>query len=165
MRKSWIVAGIVFLVGSAAAAQTKISGTEQCGKAVHQFMVQVGDSPSHAISIAQWKCTWPKPIEIEGVQVKESVITGFYDVRGSSARARGYDIGTMADGDRSDVRYESTATFEGGAWRGERGTWTFFGGSGKLEGLKGKGTYECKPAGEGFTCAIEGEYALPKEGE
>ena len=165
MRRLWLVTGLVFLAASVASAQTKVSGIEACGKAEPQYLIQVGDSPSHAISIAQWKCTWPKRTEIEGVQIKESIITGFYDLRGSSARARGYDIDMLVNGDRADVRYEGTARFEAGAWRSERGTWTFFGGTGKLKGIKGKGTYNCKPAGEGLTCDIEGEYTLPKKGE
>jgi hypothetical protein len=40
--------------------------------------------------------------------------------------------------------------------------WSFLGGTGKLKGIKGKGTFECKPAGEVFSCDIEGEYTLPK---
>jgi len=162
MRRFGLVTAMVFMAAPVAAAQTKISGTEQCGKAETQHVIQVGDSPGHAMSIAQWKCTWPKPLEIEGVQIKQSIITGYYDVRGDSARSRGYDIGTMSNGDRADVRYESTARFEQGTWRGERGTWTLVGGTGKMRGMRGKGTYECKPADEGLSCAIEGEYTPPK---
>jgi hypothetical protein len=43
------------------------------------------------------------------------------------------------------------------------GTWSFVGGTGKLKGLKGKGTYKGKYAADGTsTYEIEGEYELPK---
>jgi hypothetical protein len=42
------------------------------------------------------------------------------------------------------------------------GTWSFVGGTGKLEGIKGKGTYKGKGGPEGITYEIEGEYELPK---
>ena len=41
------------------------------------------------------------------------------------------------------------------------GTWTFAGGTGKLKGIKGKGTYKCKPSGDNVDCDVEGEYRLP----
>jgi len=46
--------------------------------------------------------------------------------------------------------------------KAERGTWGFTGGSGKLKGIKGKGTYTCAPSGDGSSCNVEGEYQLAK---
>ena len=43
-----------------------------------------------------------------------------------------------------------------------KGTWVFLGGTGKLKGIKGKGTFECKSAGDVSSCDIAGEYTLPK---
>jgi hypothetical protein len=43
------------------------------------------------------------------------------------------------------------------------GKWSFGGGTGKLKGLKGKGTYKGKGAPDGtLTVEVEGEYELPK---
>jgi hypothetical protein len=36
------------------------------------------------------------------------------------------------------------------------------GGTGKLKGIKGKGTYNCGASGDGVSCDIEGEYQLAK---
>jgi len=45
------------------------------------------------------------------------------------------------------------------------GTWTFTFGTGKLSGIKGKGTYACKmmsaERGSGYACDVAGEYSLP----
>ena len=47
--------------------------------------------------------------------------------------------------------------------RASQGTWSFVGGTGKLKGIKGKGTYKGKPDPEGnLIFDIEGEYELPK---
>jgi len=43
-----------------------------------------------------------------------------------------------------------------------KGTWGFTGGSGKLKGIKGKGTFTCSPSGDGVACEVEGEYQLAK---
>ncbi len=152
----------VLALPAAAGAQTKFSGTEQCGKPDPQHMLQVGDRPNHAIGIQQMKCTWPKPFEMEGVQIKESINTAFNDASGNTSRTRGYDVGTMANGDRQHVRYQGTGTLKEGALQSGEGTWSFIAGTGKFKGIKGKGTWKCKPAGEGMTCEIEGEYQLPK---
>jgi hypothetical protein len=43
------------------------------------------------------------------------------------------------------------------------GTWSFAGGTGKLKGIKGKGTYKGKGAPDGSaTYEVEGEYEMPK---
>jgi hypothetical protein len=45
------------------------------------------------------------------------------------------------------------------------GTWSSAGGTGKLKGLKGKGTYTCEPASDNVDCDVEGEYTLPAKSE
>jgi hypothetical protein len=45
------------------------------------------------------------------------------------------------------------------------GKWIVTGGTGKLRGIKGGGTYTCKiksaEPGAGYACNVEGEYTLP----
>jgi hypothetical protein len=42
------------------------------------------------------------------------------------------------------------------------GSWSYTGGTGKLKGLKGKGTFTGKAAADGtVTYEVEGEYTLP----
>lgn len=55
----------------------------------------------------------------------------------------------------------STATTDGAPLEA-KGNWGFTGGSGKLKGIKGKGTYTCAPAGDGLACKVDGEYQLAK---
>src|SRR5262249_48315105 len=57
-------------LGSLAQAQTKISGTVQCGKPDKEFSIPVEGAPGHAYSISHGACTWIKPMEIAGSKTK-----------------------------------------------------------------------------------------------
>jgi len=154
---------IVFPLAAAANAQTKISGTLQCGKADPVYAIQVGDRPNHSFAISQIKCTWTRPLEIAGVQSKEDVYTGFSEARGNRSNDHSYGVVTMANGDKCFVRPQESSTLKDGMLESAEGKWTFVGGTGKLKGLKGKGTYKGKGAADGTsTWEIEGESELPK---
>ena len=153
----------VFTLATAASAQTKISGTLQCGKPDQQHAIDVGDRPNHSFVINQTKCTWTKPLEIAGVQGKEGVYTEFSEVSGNRARIQGYGIGTMTNGDKFYGRLRCSFVLKEGATESGECTATFVGGSGKLKGLKGRATSKGKGAADGTsTWEIEGEYELPK---
>lgn len=144
-------------------AQTKISGTVQCGKSDEQHMLEVGDHPGHSLMISKGKCTWSKPMEIAGTQTKDDVGTNFDDVHGNKASGHGYVVGTMANGDKIYVRVQGSSTLKDGGVDTADGTWSFTGGTGKLKGVKGKGSYKGKGASDGSaTYDVEGEYELPK---
>ncbi len=144
-------------------AQTKISGTVQCGKSDEQHMLEVGDHPGHSLMISKGKCSWTKPMEIAGTQTKEDVGTNFDEVRGNKSQGHGYVVGTMANGDKMYVRIQGSSTLKDGTVETAEGAWNFTGGTGKLKGVKGKGTYKGKGAADGSaTYEVEGEYELPK---
>lgn len=158
---SLLAVGAALSFATVVAAQTKISGTSQCGKPDQQQKIDVGDRPDHAFTISQGKCTWTKPWEIAGIQSKEGVGTSFAEISGTTARTRGYFVDTMANGDKAHYRTESADTLKDGVPQSVDGKWTLIRGTGKLKGIKGQGTYKCQAAGEGSTCDVEGEYTLP----
>ena len=154
---------LVPALASVAVAQTKISGATQCGKPDLQHMVQVGDRPNHAFAISKNKCNWTKPFEIAGAQSKEDEGTNFAEITGNSASDRGYVVGAMSSGDKSTVRYQGKSVLKDGVPQTSEGTWSYTAGTGKLKGIKGKGTYKGKATADGgMTFEIEGEYQLPK---
>ncbi len=158
----WAIVSL-FALAVTASAQTKISGTEVCGKPDQQQMLEVGDQPGHTLGVQQIKCTWSK-MEIEGSAVKDSLTTIAVDARGNKLNVRGYDIATMASGDKAFVRFQGAVTLKDGAVVTDDGKWSFSGGTGKLKGLKGVGTYKGKGTPEGGeTFEIEGEYTLPSK--
>jgi hypothetical protein len=161
--KTFLLSLFVFALATAAGAQTKISGTLQCSKPDQQHAIEVGDRPNHSFAISQTKCTWIKPLEIAGIQTKEDVYTGFNEVSGNRARGQLYGVVTMTNGDKYYVRGQGSTTMKDGAPESAEGTWSFVRGTGKLKGLKGKGTYKDKYAPDGTaTYEVEGEYELPK---
>jgi hypothetical protein len=162
MSKLFTMAALVCFAAVAASGQTKISGTAQCGKSDPQHLVPVGDRPDHSLGVEQTKCTWTKPMEIEGAKSKDGVSTETTDISGDTIRAHGFHVSTMDSGDKFFVWYQGTATAKDGALVSQKGTWGFTGGSGKLKGIKGKGTYTCAPSGDGSSCEVEGDYQLGK---
>jgi hypothetical protein len=157
MHRILLAIAVVCLAAATAAAQTKISGTYQCDKPDPQLVIPVGDRPDHSLGIGQTKCTWTKPLEIEGAKSKDAVNTGTSDKSGDKVRFRGTHVTTMDSGDKSFAWYQGEAASKDGAMQ-SKGTWGFTGGSGKLQGIKGKGTFTCSPSG----CEVEGEYQLAK---
>ncbi len=154
---------LVLALATVAGAQTKISGTAQCSKPETQNAIEVGDRPNHSFAIGQSKCTWSKPLEIAETQSKEGVNTAFTEITGNMGRGHGFYLDTMASGDKAHARYQGTSTFKDGVPQALEGTWAYVGGTGKLKGLKGKGTYKGKTNPDGsVTYEVEGEYQLPK---
>jgi hypothetical protein len=154
---------VVFALATVASAQTKVSGTFQCGKPDQQHAIEVGDRPNHSFAISQMKCTWTKSLEIAGVQSKEDVYTEFVEVSGNRSYGQLYGVGTMTNGDKYYLRPQGSGTLKDGLLETAEGKWSFAGGTGKLKGLKGKGTYKGKGAPDGtMTVEVEGEYELPK---
>ena len=162
MHRFFIMAGAVCLCAATAGAQTKVTGTAQCAKPDPQHMVPVGDRPGHSLGVEQSKCSWTKPMEIGGDKSKDGVSTATIEVSGDTSHAHGFHVATMESGDKFFVWYHGTGTSKDGAPVEAKGEWGFTGGSGKLKGIKGKGTYNCTPSGDGLACEVEGEYELAK---
>jgi hypothetical protein len=154
---------VVFALATVASAQTKVSGTLQCAKPDQQQAIEVGDRPNHSFVIFQIKCTLTKSLEIPGLQNKEYVNTIFSEVSGNRWHSQAYGVVTMTNGDKYYVRSQGSATLKEGVLESMEGKWSHAGGTGKLKGLKGQGTYKGKGAPDGTsTYEIEGEYELPK---
>ncbi len=153
---------LILLGVSLAVAQTKVSGTVQCGKPDQQQSMDVGDRAQHSFNIVQGKCTWIKPLEIEGAKTQSGAFTMFSEHSGNTMRDHGYVTDTLDSGDKYTVRTHSTERWSGGKQVSERGTWSFTSGTGKLKGIKGKGTFSGKAEGDNMLVNVEGEYQLPK---
>ena len=148
----------IVLACSLAAAQTKVSGTGECpGKPDEIHSIEVGDHPGHIYQISKSTCTWTKPLEIGGLKSKDHTGVEFVEIDGNIIRERSSAIGAMDNGDKYYMRTQATSRTN----EPTEGTWNFTGGTGKLKGLKGKGTYKCTPEGDNAKCDGEGECTLP----
>ncbi len=102
-------------------------------------------------------------MEIAGTQTKEDDGTNFDEITGDHSTGRGYVVAALANGDKMYVRIQSSATMKEGKLVNARGTWSFTGGTGKVKGITGKGTYQGKAAADGtVNYDVTGEYQLPK---
>jgi hypothetical protein len=157
----------VFLAATAvavvASAQTKVSGTISCKpQADAGKSIELDDAKGHSMELAKSTCTWTKGFDIAGSTGKDGYSVASVEVNGNKSTARGVHITTFASGDKAYVRFQGTGTSKDGKPATDKGTWSFTGGSGKLKGLKGKGTYDGKPEADGsMTYQVEGEYSLP----
>lgn len=162
-QKTLLTLLIVLTLSTTVWAQARISGTLQCGKSDPVYTIPVGDRPDHVFSIGKSKCTWIKAPEVAGIAAKDHELTAFDDASGNRARTRSAAVGTMANGDKYYVSTQGTATLKEGTAQTAEGAWSYTGGTGKLRGIKGKGTYKGKAAPDGaMTHEVEGEYQLPK---
>ena len=153
---------LALALASAASAQTKISGTLQCTKPDPVHSLDAGDRDKHSMAVAKIQCTWTKPLEMGGSQTKDGTNIEFDDTTGTSTSIRGVHWGAMANGDKYFVRYQGTNKATEGSPMTASGTWSFTGGTGKLKGLTGKGTYKGKGNPDGSaTFEIQGDYKLP----
>jgi hypothetical protein len=155
-----VVFGCVVASASTAMAQTKFAGKCSQGKPDPNHVLKVDDRANHALMLGQVTCTWSAG-EIAGQALKAEVDTVFSDMAGTTSHDRGYGVGTAANGDKYYVRFEGTTNFKGETPTTATCTWTFTGGTGKLQGLTGKGTCTGKFDATGAAVFdITGEYSI-----
>lgn len=156
--------GLIVLLAAfagTALAQTQISGTAKCGKPDASQPIEVGDQTGHVLVIEKGSCTFTAPFEMAGLKSKAYTVAEALDVNGAKFQVRGYAVVAMDNGDKAYVRYQGAGTSTQEAGSGE-GTWSYTGGTGKLKGLKGKGTYKTSmDSSGGLESKIEGAYTLP----
>jgi hypothetical protein len=155
----WLVLTATFPIG--ALAGSNVSGTMQCRPAV-PTPVAIGDQPNHAYAIATQKCTWTKPFRIVGLTSKDGNDTAVIEIIGNESIENGYHMGAMSNGDKYSVKFSGKSSSKDGKPGAAHGTWSFTDGTGKLKGLKGKGSYTGTPNADGsMTTNVTGEYSLP----
>jgi len=164
--KLFLILGLALAVAPAASSQTKTSGTLSCGKPAPAYSIEVGDRPGHSVAISKFACTWTAPMEIAGVQTKDGYDVTYSDGSGAKVRGSGYHVSNMSNGDKIYVRFQGNDTMMDGKPSTTEGTWSYTGGTGKLKGIRGKGTYKGKTDSSGNMVAeIEGDYELPAAGK
>jgi hypothetical protein len=150
----------VLAFASSAMAQGKLTGKCSQGKPDPNYTIRVDDGSGRMLVLGQVTCKWSGG-EIAGIAIKDEIDSTVSDMSGTTSRDRGYGIGAMANGDKYYVRFEGTTKFKGEAPTSSTCTWTFYGGTGKLKGLTGKGTCTGKfDASGGAVFDITGEYSI-----
>ena len=156
------VAGLTFMLASAVGAQTKFSGTAQCAKPDPNYSIEVGDHPGHTYTLEKDSCKWTSVTEINGLKIGDDVGVGMAEGSATKITSSGSRVATMDNGDKMYVTTHDSSPVKDNMPTGIDGTFTISGGTGKLKGIKGKGTYKVTPAADGSaSVTIEGEYTMP----
>jgi hypothetical protein len=163
MKGQILLAGCFALVMAAlASAQTKITGSLKCEQPEPVYNIEVGDRPSHTVLLEKIACTYTQPWDIGGDKPKDGYSVATADATSTRIAASGTHVSTMESGDKAFVAFRDTAAVKDGKAEGAHGTWSYTGGTGKLKGIKGKGTYTTSINADGTsTVDVEGEYELP----
>jgi hypothetical protein len=148
-----------------AGAQTKVSGTIKCNKPEPAYSIEVGDRPGHAKVLEKSACTWSEGMAIESDKAKDATNVATVDVTATRGNGNGSNVSTMESGDKFFASYRYTSPMKDGKPGETQGTWTYTGGTGKLKGVKGGGTFKITFAEDGTSTAeVEGEYTLAEGG-
>jgi hypothetical protein len=123
--------------------------------------VPVSDQPNHALAIGKAQCTWTG-FTVAGQAYKDGVSTSMSETLGDASASNGYHVATTTTGDTATAKFQGKGTLKDGKNVTDGGTWTFSGGTGKLKGITGKGTYTGTAGADGsMTYKVDGEYTLP----
>ena len=156
------IAGLALLLASAVGAQTKVSGQETCPKPEVIGTADAGDKPGHTMSVVKDTCSWTKPMEMADGKSKDGSSVAFSETTSTRATINGTYVGNMDNGDKFFVSFRASGAVKDGKPEASKGTWSYTGGTGKLKGITGKGTYTATPAADGNEVIdVEGEYAIP----
>ena len=162
--KLFLILALMVALAATAAAQTKTTGTATCAKPNPAYAIEVGDQAGHSVSIGKVACTWTKPMEIAGLKTKDGYDITYGDANGAQVQGSGYHVSNMSNGDKIYGKFQGNDTMKSGKPATSAGTWTFTGGTGRMKGIKGKGTYKGKADAAGnMVFQIEGDYELPKK--
>jgi hypothetical protein len=149
------------LVAFRLSAATMTSGTATCTvDPAAPAPVALTDAPNHAFAIGKAHCTWTG-FSVAGQAYKDGVSTSLNEVSGDTSSATGYHTATTSTGDSTTAKFQGSGKLKDGKSVSDGGTWTFTSGSGKLKGIKGKGTYRGTANPDGtMTYKVTGEYSL-----
>jgi len=160
--KLFLILALAVALATSAAAKTKTSGTVSCAKPDPAYSIEVGDQAGHALSISKSACTWTKPMEIAGLKTTAGHDVTYGNASGAEVKGSGYHVSNMSNGDKMYVRFKGKDTMKDGKPATTEGTWSYTGGTGKLEGIQGKGTYKGQADADGnMIVEVEGDYELP----
>jgi hypothetical protein len=156
-----MVAGLVCMLASAVGAQTKFTGTVQCAKPDPNTAIEVGDHPGHSYNVQKDTCTWGADTLIAGMKITADYGVGTGETTATKSTSSGSRVATMENGDKFFASIHDSSPVKDGMPTDIQGTFTITGGTGKLKGIKGHGTYKVTPAADGSaSVTVEGEYTI-----
>jgi hypothetical protein len=156
-----VISVLVFVFGLAmmdcAAAGEKIKA-HGVSFVTNWNQIEVGDQEGHVLAIAEQKALYID--DITGERTVD-VSTNSFDINLKTGQGslKGYGVETFPNGDKV-IRMHEGKPVGKGHWQG---SWSIVKGTGKHEGVKGGGTWDSYPMGQGQPSymEVEGEMEMP----
>jgi hypothetical protein len=149
----------IFLVGDALAGE-KVKGRIVCTNSKVQS-VNVPDREGHVIVLYEGKCVntvFAGARYLDGGAVNEVGVVDLLNPKTGEQIFHGYQEYILSDGGKIYGRFEFTHVSEGIS----HGTWEFLYGTGRYEGIKGRGTWAGPNLGDRWYGNWEGEMELSR---
>jgi len=144
---------------SMTSAQTKFTSSGKCGKADVEQSISIPDKEGHVFKLAQGKCVTKG--EIGGATSKDGAYSEHQEVAGNLTKVWGVYVETFDSGDKVFYTYQGSVATKNGEVQSGQNKWQISGGTGKMKGIIGKGTYKGKGTEDGtVTTDVEGEYQI-----
>lgn len=150
------VFGFVMIDSAVAGEKIKWQGTSL---ATETKQIEIGDEEGHLLMLVKQKQLYILP---DGTKLAgDSVSTMDINPKMKQFSLTGYGWTVDKDGDKMMRTHEGKPAGKD-HWKG---TWTYTGGTGKYEGIKGGGTWDSYSMGEGQPSYLDigGEMEIPKQ--
>lgn len=140
---------VVSFTSIATAADSQRSGKHVQHK-ITSNPIKIGDVENHFIGTYQYEGV----NIVDGGEVATSVNNGIFDFTNGLGTYSGYAIFTFSDGSTYTIKYEGAfkMTDKG---KVNEGTTKFVGGTGRFEGVTGKGTFQSKAYNKGKMSIVD----------
>jgi len=151
-----VLPGMVF-------AQSRFFGTLKCQRTNSPPSAGASVKATQTIQTVMEKCAWTLPLQIDADIAQDAQNTFVMQAQGTQSKDTGMQVGRMTNSDQFTLNLSGSSTLgNDGAARGRGGTWTFAGGTGRLKGVIGSGTYTgLATADGGMNYDMEGTYEIP----
>jgi hypothetical protein len=164
-----ISVGFLLLSGVTHAAEKgRFSGRGESVRVISEYKVYPDDVEHHSMALTMRKDKWTSDVKIARLSANDAAIIfrTFEDYLASGGSNRGQITATYKNGHKFFLNFEGSTkatVAEGQPPKiGFEGKWSFTGGTGKLKGIKGAGTYTGGINPEGVTQYVwTGDYELP----
>ena len=148
------VFGIAMIDGAVAAEKVKFHGTSVT---TNSQQMEVGDEEEHVLVIYEAKQIYINEKTGEKF-VSTSINTMDINLKTGQGTVKGYGVSTFPNGDKI-VRMHEGKPVGKGHWKG---TYSYIKGTGKYEGIKGKGTWDSYSLAPQMSyIEVEGEVEMP----
>jgi hypothetical protein len=155
IRGAGLAAMLVAAAGTAAAEQSGTWNARAVLVVLETKSMAVGDQPDHTVSITRFDGA---AFNADGKPFLDKARYEVVDHSDTAGRNGGYKTFTEADGSKVFAKY----TLTGGTMPDLRGTWEFIGGTGRYQGISGRGEYHVVFVSEtALWDELTGEYKVP----